>query len=64
MIAVSPMNTVCQGFVKNKDNLVSLDDKDYQSDLDTQMAYWEDLKKEIDKVRSEGYENTDIIDHE
>lgn len=49
-------------YEKGRYNLVSLDDKDYQNDLDTQMAYWEDLKKEIDKVRSEGYENTDIID--
>lgn len=49
-------------YEKGRYHLVSLKDKDYQSDLDIQMAYWEKLKKEIEKVRSKGYENTDIID--
>lgn len=49
-------------YEKGSYNLVSLDDEEYQSKLDVQMEYWEDLKNEIEKVRSEGYENTDIVD--
>lgn len=42
-------------------NLVSLDDKVYQSDLDAQMEYWQQLKDEIYRVRTNGYESTDIV---
>lgn len=47
---------------KGSYNLVSLEDAEYQNRLDVQMAYWEQLKDEIEKVRSTGYENTDIVD--
>lgn len=43
-------------------SLVSLKDADYQAKLDIQMAYWEELKAEIRKVRESGYETTDIVD--
>lgn len=49
-------------YEKGRYHLVSLADKDYQNDLDIQMEYWEQLKQEIERVRSSGYENTDIID--
>ena len=42
-------------------SLVSLQDEDYQAKLDVQMAYWEELKAEIQKVRENGYEATDIV---
>lgn len=42
--------------------LVSLQDKEYQHHLDVQIAYWEELKKEIEKVRRYGYEHTEIIE--
>lgn len=38
------------------------DDVDYQAELDVQMAYWEELKAEIQKVRPNGDEATDIVD--
>lgn len=47
---------------KGSYDLVSLDDQEYQSNLDVQMEYWEKLKDEIKKVRSDGYQNTDIVD--
>ena len=31
---------------------MSLSDKDYQKKLDVQIAYWDKLKNEIQKVRS------------
>lgn len=43
-------------------NLTSLKDAAYQQKLDAQMAYWEELKAEILKVRRQGYEATDIVD--
>ena len=49
-------------YEKGSYNLVSLADEEYQSNLDIQMEYWEELKNEIKKVRSDGYENTDIVE--
>ena len=43
-------------------DLVSLADKDYQKKLDVQIAYWDKLKDEIRKVRTQGYESTDIVE--
>lgn len=43
-------------------NLVSLNDRDYQKKLDTQIAYWDKLKEEIQKVRANGYQNTSIVE--
>ena len=42
-------------------DLVKLHDKEYQDKLQVQSDYWEKLKKEIEAVRSDGYENTDIV---
>ena len=41
--------------------LVKLYDKEYQEKLKIQSDYWGKLKKEIEAVRSVGYENTDIV---
>ena len=41
-------------------DLVRLKDENYQAKLDVQMNYWQSLKREIAKVRENGYENTDI----
>ena len=41
--------------------LVKLYDKEYQEKLKIQSDYWGKLKKEIEAVRSGGYENTDIV---
>ncbi len=43
-------------------DLVSLKDKDYQKKLDVQMAYWDKLKNEIQKVRSGDAEITELVD--
>lgn len=43
-------------------NLISLNDKDYQKKLDVQIAYWHKLKEEIEKVREQNYQNTDIVE--
>lgn len=43
-------------------DLVSLPDADYQQKLDAQILYWDDLKDEIYKVRTAGYENTDVVE--
>lgn len=43
-------------------DLVSLNDKDYQKKLDVQMAYWDKLKNEIQKVRSGDTEITELVD--
>lgn len=43
-------------------NLVSLHDREYQKKLDVQIAYWDKLKAEIQEVRQNGYENTDIVE--
>lgn len=48
-------------YEKGSYKLSSLKDKNYQDNLDVQLEYWEDLKKEIARVRSSGYENTNII---
>lgn len=45
-----------------KHNLVSLDDEVYQSDLNAQMEYWQQLKAEIYSVRQKGYAATNIVD--
>lgn len=42
-------------------DLVKLHDKEYQEKLQIQSDYWEKLKIEIEAVRSEGYQNTDIV---
>ena len=43
-------------------DLVSLPDADYQQKLSAQMAYWNQLKDEIYRVRTDGYEDTDIVE--
>lgn len=48
-------------YEKGSYDLVSMDDEEYQSNLDVQMEYWQKLKNEIENVRSAGYENTDIV---
>lgn len=48
-------------YESKKHNLVSLDDAAYQSDLDMQMTYWQQLKEEIWRVREVGYEITNIV---
>ena len=35
--------------------------KEYQDKLQVQIDYWNKIKKEIEAVRSNGYENTDIV---
>ena len=42
-------------------DLVKLQDKEYQDKLQVQIDYWNKIKKEIEAVRSNGYENTDIV---
>ena len=42
-------------------DLVKLLDKEYQDKLQVQIDYWNKIKKEIEAVRSNGYENTDIV---
>ena len=42
-------------------DLVKLRDKEYQDKLQVQIDYWNKIKKEIEAVRSSGYENTDIV---
>ena len=42
-------------------DLVKLHDKEYQDKLQVQSDYWEKLKIEIEAVRSNGYQNTDIV---
>lgn len=42
--------------------LTHLTDKDYNEKLDRLYEYWDRLKAELDKVRENGYENTNIID--
>lgn len=43
-------------------DLVSLGDMNYQKKLDSLIAYWQKLKREIQKVRIVDYETTDIVD--
>lgn len=43
-------------------DLVSLSDKDYQKKLDVQIAYWDKLKNEIQKVRSGENGTADLVD--
>ena len=42
-------------------NLVRLDDETYQKKLDSQITYWDRLKSEIQEVRENGYEATNIV---
>lgn len=42
-------------------DLVKIHDKEYQDKLQTQSVYWEKLKTEIELVRRDGYQNTDIV---
>lgn len=42
-------------------DLIKLHDKEYQDKLQVQIDYWNKIKKEIEAVRSNGYENTDIV---
>lgn len=48
-------------YEKGSYKLVRLDDYEYQKKLDTQMEYWDRLKKEIKSVREKGYQNTEIV---
>ena len=48
-------------YESGKYNLVSLDDDMYQSDLDAQREYWQQLKAEIYRVRENGYQSTNIV---
>jgi hypothetical protein len=41
---------------------VTLSDKDYQKKLDVQIAYWDKLKNEIQKVRSGENGTADLVD--
>ena len=41
--------------------LVSIDDTDYQKKLDELIRNWRRLKRQIEKVRTDGYEATDIV---
>lgn len=43
-------------------HLVKLEDEDYLRDLDEQIAYWQLVKAEIQKVRQQGYEATNIVE--
>ena len=43
-------------------HLTRLPNKDYQSKLDMQIEYWQELKNEIYKVREKGYEATDVVE--
>ena len=43
-------------------DLISLNDKDYQKKLDVQISYWHKLKEEIEAVRTDNYQNTDIVE--
>lgn len=43
-------------------HLTRLPNKDYQSKLDMQIKYWQELKNEIYKVREKGYEATDVVE--
>lgn len=42
-------------------DLVSIDDINYQKKLDSLIRYWARLKRQIQKVRTDGYEATDIV---
>ena len=42
-------------------NLVGLDDTNYQKKLDSLIRYWARIKRQIQKVRTDGYEATDIV---
>ena len=48
-------------YESGKYNLVRLNDEVYQSDLDAQIKYWQQLKDEIYRVRQYGYQSTDIV---
>ena len=41
--------------------MVRIPDDTYQSKLDEQVAYWEQLKQEILLVRKEGYQQTNVV---
>ena len=41
---------------------MTLSDKDYQKKLDVQIAYWDKLKNEIQKVRSGENGTADLVD--
>ena len=43
------------------DNIIYIDDKNFQDKLKTQTEYWEILKEEILFVRKNGAENSNII---
>ncbi len=43
-------------------DLISLNDKDYQKKLDVQISYWHKLKEEIEAIRTDNYQNTDIVE--
>lgn len=62
-ILIAHLDEIISGlkYEKGTCNLISLDDREYHRCLDIQMEYWETLKNEIAKVRTDGYENTDIV---
>ena len=57
------MNDILSGLKYQDGNydLIKLQDKEYQDKLQVQIDYWNKIKKEIEAVRSSGYENTDIV---
>ena len=44
-----------------KYSLTRMDDADYQSKLSLQYDYWKQLKDEIQRVRQNGYQNSQIM---
>lgn len=57
------LNDILSGLKYQDGNydLIKLQDKEYQDKLQVQIDYWNKIKKEIEAVRSSGYENTDIV---
>lgn len=62
-ILIAHLDEIISGlkYEKGTYNLISLDDREYHRCLDVQREYWETLKNEITKVRTDGYKNTDIV---
>ncbi|NCB92794.1 MAG: diguanylate cyclase [Clostridia bacterium] len=58
------LNGIIDGLMNGSADLrlVKLDDSEYQLKLNELNEYWGRLKKEIEKVRAEGAEQTDILD--
>ena len=60
---IDTISSIIDGLRNGSDtlNLVRLNDKAFQSKMDELSADFEDLKKEVYRVRELGYKNTDII---